>query len=319
MSQPVNRHRRERAAMGRIIDSEAHAWTRAPFNWRHQTVPGEKRSKLNPRNAANYKPSRPAPDGSFAPPEDTSDDLLAVMDRHGIDISVIYPGACMCPNAEIARVVARAPDRLIGFGKFGQHVPPWTTPRTAQAATDELEHGLRDLGLRGVAEVSLAHWEPEPPEAAVKALYPWFELCTQYRAPVMVHAHAGGGVTGLAYCDPATFRPLAADFPGVVLILNHMGGSRRDFFDAALALARDHANVCFNTSQTTPAHLTEAVAKVGAERIVFGVDWYALEQPETEQWSQHKNQLGIVRQATMTDRERELVLGESMAALLRLG
>ena len=63
--------------MGRIIDSEAHAWTRIPFNWRHNIVPGEERSELDARNAANYKPSRPVADGSFAAPEDTSDELLA--------------------------------------------------------------------------------------------------------------------------------------------------------------------------------------------------------------------------------------------------
>jgi hypothetical protein len=51
---------------------------------------------------------------------------------------------------------------------------------------------------------------------------------------------------------------------------------------------------------------------------IFGVNWYALERPETEQWSQHKNRLGIVRQAQMSDRGRELVLGESLAALLGL-
>jgi predicted TIM-barrel fold metal-dependent hydrolase len=304
--------------MGRIIDSEAHAWTRIPFNWRHKTVPNERRSELNARNAANYKPSRPAADGSFAPPEDTSDELLATMDIHGIDISVIYPGSCMCPNDEIARVVARAPDRLIGFGKFGQYVPPWSTADEAQAATDELEHGLRDLNLRGVAEVSLAHWEPEPAEAAIRALYPWFELCKQYRAPVAVHAHAGGGATNLDYCNPATFRRLAADFPDVILVLNHMGGSRRDFFDQALDLAKDHHNVCFNTSQTTPEHLSEAVRKIGAERIFFGVDWYALESPETAERSQHKNQIEIVQRAQMNDRERALVFGESLAAVLAL-
>jgi len=304
--------------MGRIIDSEAHAWTRIPFNWRHRTVSGEKRSPLNARNAANYKPSRPASDGSFAPPEDTSAELLAAMAAYGIDISIIYPGACMCPNDEIARVVARAPDRLIGFGKFGKYVPPWSTLLEAKAAADELEHGLRDLHLRGVAEVSLAHWEPEPAEVAIRALYPWFELCKQYRAPVAVHAHAGGGVTGLDYCNPATFRPLAADFPDVFLVLNHMGGSRRDFFDEALALAEDHDNVTFNTSQTTPEHLSEAVRKIGAERIFFGVDWYALERPETAEWSQHKNQMEIVHRAHMSDRERALVFGESLAILLGL-
>ena len=66
---------------------------------------GEKRGELNARNAANYKSSGPTPNGSFVPPEDTSDDLLATRDANGIDLGVIYPGVCMCPNEEIARVV----------------------------------------------------------------------------------------------------------------------------------------------------------------------------------------------------------------------
>lgn len=305
--------------MGRIIDSEAHAWVRIPNNWRHRASPDEPRSPLSARSRASYRPSRPAPDGSFPMPEDVSDELLALMKVHGIDISVIYPGAYMCPNDEIARVVAKAPDKLIGFAKYGQFVPPFETPLAARAASDEIEHGLRDLKLRGLAEISCEQWSPLPPEAAIADLYPMFELCRTYdNAPVVVHAHAGGGAKNVRYCDPAVFQPLVKDFPTVPLVLNHMGGSRRDFFEAALTLAQNHGNVRFNTSQTTPENLTQAVRKIGAERIHFGVDWYGLDTPETVEVSQHRNQLRIVEKAVMSDRERELVLGESLAALLDL-
>src|ERR1700741_2105431 len=88
----------EVAQMGRIIDSEAHAWVRIPTNWRHPSTPDEKRSPLSSRAAACYRPSRPAPDGSFPAPEDTSDDLLAAMDLNCIDMTIIYPGAYLCSN-----------------------------------------------------------------------------------------------------------------------------------------------------------------------------------------------------------------------------
>jgi len=302
-----------------IIDSEAHPWIRLPSNWRHQTVPGEKRAPLGARAAANFKPARPAADGSFAPPEETAADLLALMDLFGITKSVIYPGPCMCPNDEVARVVALAPDRFIGFAKTGALVPPYRDRRAAQEAADELEHGLRDLGLSGVGELSLGEFLPDSLADAVAGMRPWFELCKTYGdKPAIVHAHAGGGAKDAGYCDPEAFRPFAEEFPTVPLILNHMGGARRDFFDHALDLARDHDNVCFNTSQTLPEHLTEAVSRIGAERIFFGVDWYALDKPETREVSQHGNQLRIVEQARMSDRERALVLGEGIAALLRL-
>jgi predicted TIM-barrel fold metal-dependent hydrolase len=304
--------------MGRIIDSEAHPWIRLPTNWRHRT-PNEKRTPLSARAAGNFKPARPAPDGSYPPAEETTDDLFELMDLFHIDMTVIYSGPFMCSNDEIARVVAHAPDRLIGFAKNGAALPPFASRQEAQAAADEIEHGLRDLKLRGVAELSLSDWLPESLDTAIAEMRPWFELCKRYGdLPVIVHAHAGGGASDAAYCDPESFRSLATDFPTVPLVLNHMGGARRDFFDNALALARDRQNVYFNTSQTLPEHLTEAVQKVGAERIFFGVDWYALDTKETKQRSQHGDQLAIVERAKMSDRERELVLGEAIAGLLKL-
>ena len=41
-----------------------------------------------------------------------------------------------------------------------------------------------------------------------------------------------------------------------------------------------------------------------------------LKKPETRERSQHGNQIRIVERASMTDRERELVMGESLAQLL---
>jgi predicted TIM-barrel fold metal-dependent hydrolase len=303
--------------MGRIIDSEAHAWVKIPNNWRHRS-PDDPRTPLSPRSAASYRPSRPAPDGSFVMSEDTSDELLTHMDWHGVDMTVIYPGASMCPNDEIAKVVARAPDRLIGFAKYGKYMPPFASPQEDKAAMDEVEHGLRDLKLRGVGEVSCEQWWPFPPETVVKMLYPIFEICQRYSAPVIVHAHAGGGAKNVNYCNPEIFEPVIRDFPRTPLILNHMGGARRDFFDAAMDMAKRYDNVRFNTSQTTPENLTVAVREIGAERIFFGTDWYALDMPETREVSQHRNQLAIVEKAKMSDRERELVLGESIAAFLNL-
>ena len=304
--------------MGRIVDSEAHPWTRLPTNWRH-CAPDEKRAPLSARTAENFAPARPAADGSFPPAEETTDELIELMDLFGVDKAAIFSGPFICTNDEIARVVEKAPGRLIGLAKNGARLPPFTNKREAQAAADEIEHGLRDLRLRGVAELSLSDWLPESLEAAVAGMRPWFELCARYGdLPVMVHAHAGGGATNAAYCDPESFRSLATDFPRVPLILCHMGGARRGFFDNALALARDRDNVYFNTSQTLPEHLTEAVRKIGAERIFFGVDWYALDRKETLERSQHRNQLEIVEKASMSDAERELVLGEAFCKLFGL-
>lgn len=205
------------------------------------------------------------------------------MDLFGVDISLILSGPFMVSNDEVAVAQAKAPDRLIGLAKNGVFLPPFANKRQVQAAADEIEHGLRDLKLKGVAELSLSDWLPASLETAVAEMQPWFKLCAQYGdAPVMVHAHAGSGAADAAYCDPESYRPLARDFPTVPLVLCHKGGARRDFFDNALALAHDHDNVFFNTSQTLPEHLSEAVQKVGAEGVFFGVERYALQDRETK-------------------------------------
>src|SRR5262249_52412903 len=98
--------------------------------------------------------------------------------------------------------------------------------------------------------------------------------------------------------------------------LNHMGGIRRDFYETAVCMARSHDNIRFNTSQTTPEHLTDALRAIGADRIFFWTDLYSLDQPENSERNQDRKQLSIVERAKMTDRERELVLGESIAAFL---
>jgi predicted TIM-barrel fold metal-dependent hydrolase len=302
-----------------IIDSEAHPWVRLPADWRHPTTPDAPRvGIMSERGRAVWMPSRDA----NALPEETLGELLEAMDANGVGKSLVMSAPFVCPNEEVARVAAQAPDRLIGFAKYGRTIPPFTTAAERRAALDEVEVGLRDLRLRGVGEVSCAQWWPEPPEAAVAWFYSLMELCRSYRVPLCIHAHAGRGAQddgrgpGAAYGDPALFRPLAADFPDVPLVLFHMGGRDRAHFEAALAVARAHASVHFNTAQTRPEFLTEAVRALGAERIFFGVDWYALEPKETIEGGQHQIQMRIVAQAEMSERERQLVMGESLAALL---
>jgi hypothetical protein len=75
----------------------------------------------------------------------------------------------MCPNDEIAKVVARAPTKFIGFAKYGKYMPPFSSPQEEKLAMDDLEHSLRDLGLRSVGGVSRELWWPLPPRASSRS------------------------------------------------------------------------------------------------------------------------------------------------------
>jgi hypothetical protein len=65
-----------------------------------------------------------------------------------------------------------------------------------------------------------------------------------------------------------------------------------------MRMARRCGQVRFNASQTTPENLSVAMREIGAERIFFGTDWYALDTPETREASQHRNQWRSSRRRT---------------------
>jgi predicted TIM-barrel fold metal-dependent hydrolase len=86
---------------------------------------------------------------------DTGEQRLEDMDAAGVDVQVLSltsPGVeqfdpekgtvlARKANEELARVIERHPDRYLGFAALA--------PRDPEAAADELERAVKDLGLRG--------------------------------------------------------------------------------------------------------------------------------------------------------------------------
>ena len=72
--------------------------------------------------------------------------------------------------------------------------------------------------------------------------------------------------------SPIWVDELAANFPTVPIVLMKMGRGIRASFDACLSIAMRNANIYFETCDTTPEHLREAINIIGAERIMFGSD-----------------------------------------------
>lgn len=100
---------------------------------------------------------RPAVDiqEAFRLGADLGAERLRRMDEHGIDVQVVswtspiqlVPGdqaveLCRSANDRLAKAVAAHPDRLQGFAAL-----PWQRP---DAAVEELDRAVADLGLRGV-------------------------------------------------------------------------------------------------------------------------------------------------------------------------
>ncbi len=101
------------------------------------------------------------------------------------------------------------------------------------------------------------------------------EACT----PIILHAGAvADGSGNEQWCGPAPVRRLLARFPGLRLVIAHLGAPDSDAF---VALAEEHPGVWLDTAMIftdppylgpSPLHLVDRVGALG-DRIVFGSDF----------------------------------------------
>lgn len=259
------------------------------------------------------------PVGRWRGPDQQLADLgtgrLAEMDQAGITVQVLSasgPGADLVDGAEgvswaremndvLARAVSEHPDRLAGFA----HLPM----RSPQAAADELERAVCELGFRGALINGMtqdlflddARFDPMlsraerlgvpiylhpnlPPEAVRKAYYDNLPGITGF----LLSAPAWGWHAEVAIHVLRLVLSGTLDrHPGLQLIIGHMGEglpamlARCDqFFEGATAhLARPVGRTVLDQVSVTTSGLFTlppfevALAVFGIDRILFSVDY----------------------------------------------
>ncbi|GDY19275.1 hypothetical protein LBMAG56_06200 [Verrucomicrobiota bacterium] len=131
-------------------------------------------------------------------------------------------------DRHVADYVAAQPERLIGFLSVDPTQDGWE---------GELRDGHQSLGLRGVKLLPMyAGFSPDDPR-----LDPLWRYAEKYMLPVLLHA----GTTfiaqaPLAFTLPRLIEPVAVKFPGVKIILAHLG---HPYEGECLAVIRKHENV----------------------------------------------------------------------------
>ena len=98
-------------------------------------------------------------------------------------------------------------------------------------------------------------------------VYPLMELLAELDLPVLVHT--GHPIFTL----PWSVEELAVAFPGVKVIMGHMGHGNGIYINAAIDAACRNANVYLETSGM-PMHtkIREAVERAGAHKVLYGSD-----------------------------------------------
>jgi len=207
--------------------------------------------------------------------------------RAGIGRTVVIPAFhsnYMEANAELARIVSRNPDRLIGFAFVH-------SKRDAGRIHSMVERAVREWGFRGIK----VHGYNSLPTREV------CEAARAFRVPVIVD------VVGRAY----SIDMFAPQYRDVDFIIPHMGSFLDDWRAQQQVVDQlvRHPNVYADTSGVRRFdYLVEAVRRAGAGKLIFGSDG---------PWLHPGLELHKIKLLGLPPNEEALVLGGNIEGLMR--
>src|SRR2546429_314849 len=212
-------------------------------------------------------------------------DVVAALDAAGITRTLITgfdelstAGETFIPNALVAPIAARHPDRFIPFA--GVDIMKGLT------ALRELEHWVRERGFHGLSlrpfMIGLA--------ADDRRYYPLYAKCVELGIPLSIHTSANWttvSVNDLGH--PRHLDPVAADFPELKIVMSHAG---YPWVLEAVLLAWKYPNVYLELAAHRPKYLAEPgtgwepLLRFGqttiADKVLFGTGWFLLGRPPAE-------------------------------------
>lgn len=208
----------------------------------------------------------------------TADELIASMDRAGVDVSVILNigwtthELCVETNDYILESIARYPKRLIGFCSV--------QPQSFEAALDEIERCAQG-GIRGVGEMrpDMQLFDLRDEEV----IKPFIDMMRKHKLIMLSHASEPVGhiYPGKGAITPEVLYPFITSYPDLTIVCAHWGGGL-PFYALMPEVKRAMKNVYFDTAASpllySPQVYEQVIQLVGSDRILFGSDYPLLEQ-----------------------------------------
>ena len=208
-------------------------------------------------------------------------------------------------SEQIADEAAEHADVLIPFGS----VDPTAGDAVRRARRLVEQHGVRGFKFHP----SLQGFEPND-----RTYYPLYEALQELRVPALFHTGQtgiGAGLPGgrgikLRYSDPMLLDDVAADFPGLTIVMAHPSVPWQD---EAISIAMHKANVYIDLSGWSPKYfpsqLVRAAGGLLKHKVLFGSD-FPLITPE--RWLRDFETLEIKPEV------RPLILKDNAARVLGL-
>jgi len=203
----------------------------------------------------------------------TDEDLIASMDRDGIDASVALGFGwrshelCVETNDYVLEAAGRYPGRIIPFCAV--------QPLAQEAALREIERCLEG-GARGIGELRADEQSFSLDDERVMA--PLAELARLSGLPLLLHTSEPVGHTyaGKGTATPEVLYRFISCFPEVKLILAHWGGGLA-FYALMPEVADALKNTYFDTAASPLLYRWDILAHVsrivGEDKVLFGSDY----------------------------------------------
>lgn len=223
-------------------------------------------------------------------------DVLALMDRNGVDKAVVLSIATKVEQTASILKWSRsiASDRIVPFASVHPE-----SPTLAEDVEAVARAGLKGIKLHPLYQ----EFYVDEPRA-----FPVYEAIRDAGLILLCHAGYDMGFGDDDLASPERFVPVVERFPDLKLVLAHLGGWRRfDVFLERLA----GSNVTIDTSFAhgwCPSDLLEKIlSRHGADRIVFATD---------TPWMSMADQIAYVRSFPIADEDKAKILYGNAAALL---
>ncbi len=237
----------------------------------------------------------------------TAEDILEAMDEDSVDTSVVMgigwtdEGLAREVNDYIIESTRRYPQKLIGFAGIN---PVW-----GDSAAREAERCAM-AGLRGIGELHPDSQSFDLDDEQTMA--PLMEVVREYRLIVTTHSSEPVGhlYTGKGETRPEVLWRFIQNFPDATIVCAHWGGGL-PFYALMPEVADSLTNVYFDTAASpflyTPHVFSTVAGLVGANKILMGSDFPLLRA---------RRLVRQIEQSTLSDAEKEAVLGGNAARLL---
>jgi uncharacterized protein len=201
--------------------------------------------------------------------------LLQEMDLAGIDLAVllvidfgiVYKNLSLSIeelHLEHKKIIDRS-DRFIAFSSVD--------PRRGREGIELFERAVTDWGFRGLKVYSPCGFSPSD-----KRMFPYYEICSQRRLPVLTHVGPSSSSLSFKRSSPLGVDDAALNFPQVNFILGHAGVT---LYRQAALMAQYRPNIYLDLSgfqgelsqgqfkKILKHHFSRKVVR----KLLFGTDW----------------------------------------------